>query len=224
MPSQTDKLKKYFEPIKLGQTELGNTLLVGLNYQFSQPKKQGLAAMLAKLPLPIYLLRQKTLAVDVDLSCFVLDKKQTIIETIWYGNLRNASQSIRHQGDALIGAKSFADALLPQEQILLKMDKTPDAAHQLIFVLSSYHNQPLKTAEKGMAYFGDKEKPKCHSVDFGQVDDDCQSLVLWQMTRCDSDWQLSSPMYNLGIKKLTGKSIDTLTSAVNDYVQSQQRW
>ena len=89
---------------------------------------------------------------DIDLSCFVYDKAFNILETIWYGNLRNANESIRHHGDALVGAKSFDDSLIQQEQIQIKLDKLLKEAHHLVFVLSSYHNQPLKKAKKKACY------------------------------------------------------------------------
>ena len=130
MAHSTHVLKEYFDPINLGEAQLGNTLTVGVNYHFTSLEKQGLAALAAKLPM----ISDAPVAMDVDLSCFVLDKKMSAIDVIWYGNLRNANESIRHQGDALIGAKSFEDSLIPQEQILIKLDKLPERAHHLVFV------------------------------------------------------------------------------------------
>ena len=222
MAHSTHVLKEYFDPINLGETQLGNTLTVGVNYHFTSLEKQGLAALAAKLPM----ISDAPVAMDVDLSCFVLDKKMSAIDVIWYGNLRNANESIRHQGDALIGAKSFEDSLIPQEQILIKLDKLPERAHHLVFVLTSYHNQPLAKADKGVIYFGDKEFPKLHSISFEQIEPDCQSLIVWQLSRTHNDWQLTAPMIDLKLTKLSGKSLKKLTETVISQTKAAQaqRW
>ena len=79
MAHSTHVLKEYFDPINLGETQLGNTLTVGVNYHFTSLEKQGLAALAAKLPM----ISDAPVAMDVDLSCFVLDKKMSAIDVIW---------------------------------------------------------------------------------------------------------------------------------------------
>lgn len=222
MVTTTHVLKEYFDPVNLSETQLGSSLTVGVSYHFTSLEKQGLAALAAKLPL----ISDAPVAMDVDLSCFVLDKKLSALDVVWYGNLRNSNESIRHQGDALIGAKSFEDSLIQQEQILVKLDNLPERAHHLVFVLTSYHDQPLANADKGMIYFGDKEYPKMHSISFEQIEPDCQSLIVWQLSRTHNDWQLTAPMTDLNLKKISGKSLDKLTESVITQTQAAyaQRW
>ncbi|OOR85400.1 TerD family protein [Moraxella canis] len=222
MSRKTHVLKEYFDPVKLSEHQLDGTLIAGVSYHFTSLEKQGLAALLAKLPLA----DDAPVAMDLDLSCFVYDKGFNVIDVIWYGNLRNADESIRHQGDALVGAKSFEDSLIQQEQIQIKLDQLPDTAHHLIFVLSSYHNQPLRKAQKGMIYFGDKELPKAYHISFDQIEPDCQSLAIWQLSRYRGDWELSSPMADIKLTKLSNKSLDKITDAVTTRIQAVQskRW
>lgn len=222
MSTNTHILKEYFDPIKIREHQLGHTVTVGVSCHFTSLEKQGLSALLAKLPL----VDEAPVAMDIDLSCFVYDKAFNILETIWYGNLRNANESIRHHGDALVGAKSFDDSLIQQEQIQIKLDKLLKEAHHLVFVLSSYHNQPLQKAKKGMLYFGDKETPKAFSISFDQIEPDCQSLAAWQLSCYRGDWELSAPMVDIKLTKLSDKSLDTLTNAVTTHIQSAQskRW
>ncbi|WP_204264926.1 hypothetical protein, partial [Haemophilus influenzae] len=89
-----------------------------------------------------------------------------------------------------------------------------------------YHNQPLQKAKKGMLYFGDKETPKAFSISFDQIEPDCQSLAAWQLSCYREDWELSAPMVDIKLTKLSDKSLDTLTNAVTTHIQSAQskRW
>ena len=159
MSTNTHILKEYFDPIKIREHQLGHTVTVGVSYHFTSLEKQGLSALLAKLPLA----DEAPVAMDIDLSCFVYDKA---------------------------------------------------------------FNQPLQKAKKGMLYFGDKETPKAFSISFDQIEPDCQSLAAWQLSCYRGDWELSAPMVDIKLTKLSDKSLDTLTNAVTTHIQSAQskRW
>ena len=77
-----------------------------------------------------------------------------------------------------------------------------------------------------MIYFGDKEFPKLHSISFEQIEPDCQSLIVWQLSRTHNDWQLTAPMIDLKLTKLSGKSLKKLTETVISQTQAAQaqRW
>lgn len=222
MLNNTHVLKQHYEPISLSDGTLGDTLWIGLSYHFTSLEKTGLAAMLAKLPL----VSDAPIAMDIDLSCIVLDKSMQVVEKIWYGNLRNANESIRHQGDALVGAKSFEESLIAQEQMQLRLNELPNTAKHLLVVLNSYHNQPLRAADKGMIHLGDKDNPKVHSISFSQIEPDCKTLIAWQLSYEDNGWQLHTPMQALKLGKLASQSIDGISKAASDFLQNSNnnRW
>lgn len=220
--ASTHVLTDYHEPVMLKDSGLRDCLLVSISYHFTSLKKRGLAAWLSKLPL----VSDAATPVDIDLSCVLLDKKFSVLEQIWYGKLRNANESIRHHGDALIGATNLEESLIQQEQIELRLGQLPDDVCHAVILLSNYHNQPLAATKKGVAFFGDKTNPKARQISFEQIEPDCHALIAWQLSRHDDDWQLTTPMRAIKLPKLTSQSADDIGISISQAVQENQpkRW
>ena len=49
--------------------------------------------------------KKRTQAIDIDLSCLLCNRYGEVIETVWFKNVRDKAQSVRHQGDELLGKK-----------------------------------------------------------------------------------------------------------------------
>ena len=49
--------------------------------------------------------KKRTQAMDLDLSCLLCNRYGEVIETVWFKNVRDKAQSVRHQGDELLGKK-----------------------------------------------------------------------------------------------------------------------
>lgn len=56
---------------------------------------------------------------DIDLHAFLYDDAGQLIEMVWYKNLRDISQNIRHHGDEQLGKKSPSAPILHYKQTLL---------------------------------------------------------------------------------------------------------
>lgn len=225
-PNQHTDLQAFFEPSSLTSLGLiGSSICACLRYHDTALPKRGAAAWLGKLPilksLPAF--DKKPVPMDVDLACLAFDASFGVLEKIWYGNLRSGDEVIRHDGDALVGARNFEENLINQEEIRVRIDALNPQIHQLVFVLSSHHDQPLHLAKKGAVFLMDNEQHIAHSVDLATLNG-VQSLILWTLTRTGNDWQLSAPMHTLPATR-HDKHIDNIALAVQDYLRKQtQAW
>ena len=84
----------------------------------------------------------KIISVDLDLSVGMFNKKNQLINTIYFGNLN--TQGIRHSGDDLIGDSNGNDGL-DNEIININLLSLPSNVEQLVFMLNSYKKQDFST-------------------------------------------------------------------------------
>ena len=84
----------------------------------------------------------KTVSVDLDLSVGMFNKKNQLINTIYFGNL--TAQGIRHSGDDLVG-DIYGDDGLDNEVVNINLLAIPSNIEQLVFVLNSYKKQDFAT-------------------------------------------------------------------------------
>jgi len=78
-------------------------------------------------------------SLDVDVSCFLLDKKgKTRVDEdfIFYNNLTDMDESIVHNGDNLTGAGDGDD-----ETISIDLNKIPFDINKVMFILSIYRGE-----------------------------------------------------------------------------------
>lgn len=169
---------------------IGNHLLVKLSYADTQLTKTGKTAFLGKLPifkkLPPFKAKQHSM--DIDLSCVVLDNMGQTLNTIWYGNLRNANHSIRHTGDTLRGAVDFEESLSPQEAIWVRLHELPDEVCHLVFFINSEHD--LSLAQKGTVLLTDDEKHHAQKIDLHHLNTDTKAIIAWHIQRQGDDFMV----------------------------------
>ncbi|UNU73586.1 TerD family protein [Moraxella nasovis] len=209
-------LISHFEPRTLTQLQLfGAYLVAGVKYEHTELPKRGKDAWLAKLPK----VDNSPIAMDIDIVCILYNHTRKPLDIIWYGKLRNNSETVRHGGDALIGSKSFEETLINQEEIRVRALDLDDNIHHAAFVITSYHNQPLRFAKKGIATLTDNENNIAHSFHLDAIEGDCQSFLAWHIQRTDNDWLVHAPM-----KNLSTKDIDSLGDAVSTLLEQHTRW
>jgi len=110
--------------------------------------------------------KKRTQAMDLDLSCLLCNRYGEVIETVWFKNVRDKAQSVRHQGDELLGKKPFSaiddrkedadnnqstkvnDANLNQESMVLFLSKLPPQVFHVVMIVSSYHGYALSKAKQ----------------------------------------------------------------------------
>lgn len=217
-PANNLDLQTYFEPSTLNQLGLiGSSLVANVRYHNTQIDKRGIQGIIGNLKI----IGKPQWSLDLDLSCLLFDKHLNHLDTIYYGNLRNDNESIRHQGDSLFGARHFEETLTSQEEIHLSLDNIQSQVHHIAFVIDNPQNLPLHLTNKGVASFMDNEQNIAHKFDFSSLDKNCQSLLAWHLVRQDNDWLVCVPMQPLKNERTPhdfGEQVQTCLT------QQSQRW
>jgi tellurium resistance protein TerZ len=83
-------------------------------------------------------------AVDLDASCALFNDAKSLLDVVYFGNLRSKDSAIRHSGDDLTGDMGGDDGL-DNEVITVDFSRlSPDVAH-VAFVLNSFRGHDFGT-------------------------------------------------------------------------------
>ncbi|MDR2261611.1 MAG: TerD family protein [Azoarcus sp.] len=74
--------------------------------------------------------------IDLDASCLLFDDKNTLIDSVWFRQLRSRDGSIQHSGDNRTGAGEGDD-----EQIIVDLARVPANVKALVFTVNSFTGQ-----------------------------------------------------------------------------------
>jgi len=83
-------------------------------------------------------------AVDLDASCALFDSNDQVVDTIYYGKLTNANESIRHSGDDLTGDMDGDDGL-DNEILSIDLGQVPADVTKIVVMLNSFGGQDFQT-------------------------------------------------------------------------------
>lgn len=171
-------------------------LFFAMNYQFEPPKATGLKKRL----------KQNDGMIDVDIACVLYNADCTISELVWFKQLRDKTESIRHQGDSLNGkdrgSESLYDAPLDQEQIRLYLDQLPTHISHIAMVAHSYYGQPLAGVGAGEVHLSDDEGNRAFRIDLKQLPADCHAIWVANLRREVGDWHLTLQNLPLSAKDI----------------------
>lgn len=153
-------------------------------------------------------LKKQRQEMDLELSCLLCDRYGQVVERVWFKNVRDQAESIRHQGDELFGAKLinvenqqnslypenavFSDTYdqqMNQERIVMYLARIPQHIVHVVLILSSYTGHALSLAEQGHCQLMDDEGNVIFDVYVANLPNDCSSLWLATLTRFDNSWQ-----------------------------------
>jgi tellurium resistance protein TerZ len=93
---------------------------------------------------------QKGGHIDLDASCVMFGADKSLIDTVWFRQLKSKDGSVVHTGDNLTGEGEGDD-----EQIIVNLDKVPANVATLVFTVNSFTGQN----------FGKVENAFCRIVD-----------------------------------------------------------
>ncbi|MBO1529693.1 TerD family protein [Psychrobacter sp. F1192] len=162
-----------------------DTLLFGLNYAFTKTEPKGMLKRFKK----------NQSAIDIDLACVLYDDNCNISDMVWFKQLRDKTESIRHQGDSLNGKDRGEQALyegpLDQEQIRLYLSKIPAHINQIGLLVSSYHGEPLSKVKAGEVHLSDDEGNRAFMVNLKQLPHDCHCIWAASLQREVDDWHMT---------------------------------
>ncbi len=165
------------------------TLFFALNYEFTKIEQKGLFKNLKKR------FKKNKGAIDIDLACVLYDDNCTISDIVWFKQLRDKAESVKHQGDSLNGKDRGEQAMylapLDQEQIRLYLDKIPAHITHIALIANSYHGQPFSRVKKGEIHLSDDEGNRSFEVNLKQLPRDCVTLWVAHLRREVDDWHLT---------------------------------
>jgi tellurium resistance protein TerZ len=78
----------------------------------------------------------KTQSVDLDASCLLFDASGTLVDQVWFSQLRSKDGSVQHSGDNLTGAGDGDD-----ESVLVDLPALPAGVTDLVFTVNSFTGQ-----------------------------------------------------------------------------------
>ena len=164
--------------------------------------------------------KKRTQAMDIDLSCLLCNRYGEVIETVWFKNVRDKAQSVRHQGDELLGKKPFCaiddrkedadnnqstkvnDANLNQESMVLFLSKLPPQVFHVVMIVSSYHGYALSKAKEASCQLSDDEGNVISELAFTKLPTDTKALWFASLTRFADSWRYNTEHQPLDNNKM----------------------
>lgn len=164
--------------------------------------------------------KKRTQAMDLDLSCLLCNRYGEVIETVWFKNVRDKAQSVRHQGDELLGKKPFSaiddrqedpdnnqstkvnDVNLNQESMVLFLTKLPPQVFHVVMIVSSYHGYALSKAKEASCQLSDDEGNVISELAFTKLPADTKALWFASLTRSADSWRYNNEQQPLDNNKM----------------------
>ena len=164
--------------------------------------------------------KKRTQAIDIDLSCLLCNRYGEVIETVWFKNVRDKAQSVRHQGDELLGKKPLGaiddrkedpynnqstklnDANLNQESMVLFLSKLPPQVFHVVMIVSSYHGYALSKAKQASCQLSDDEGNVISELAFTKLPADTKALWFASLTRSADSWRYNNEQQPLDNNKM----------------------
>jgi len=164
--------------------------------------------------------KKRTQAIDIDLSCLLCNRYGEVIETVWFKNVRDKAQSVRHQGDELLGKKPLGamddrqedpdnnqgtkvnDANLNQESMVLFLSKLPPQVFHVVMIVSSYHGYALSKAKQASCQLSDDEGNVISELAFTKLQTDTKALWFASLTRSADSWRYNNDQQPLDNNKM----------------------
>jgi stress response protein SCP2 len=130
--------------------------------------------------------------IDCDASAILCGANGSAAEVVYYGNLRDKSGAVIHQGDNLTGAGEGDD-----EQIFVDLEKVPPAVEKIVFTVNIYDG-----TQRGQ-HFGMIRNAFIRLVDVSRNDEFCRydlsenydgmtGLFVGEIYRHKGEWKFSA--------------------------------
>lgn len=164
--------------------------------------------------------KKRMQAIDLDLSCLLCNRYGEVIETVWFKNVRDKAQSVRHQGDELLGKKPLGamddrkedadntqstkvnDVNLNQESMVLFLSKLPPQVFHVVMIVSSYHGYALSKAKQASCQLSDDEGNVISELAFTKLPADTKALWFASLTRSADSWRYNTEQQPLDNNKM----------------------
>jgi tellurium resistance protein TerZ len=140
--------------------------------------------------------------IDLDASCITFDGDKTVLESVWFGKLTNASGTIRHSGDNLTGEGDGDD-----ESIAIQLDRLDSKVEYLVLTVNSFRGQTFDKVANAFARVVDKRSGK-ELARFDISDSGSHTgLILASLSRNGGQWDFKAIGERTG-----GRTVHDLTA------------
>lgn len=150
----------------------------------------------------------KSRSIDLDASCLLFDGSATLVDQVWFRQLRSKDGSVTHTGDNLTGAGEGDD-----ESIIVDLPALPAQVSTLVFVVNSFTGQNFSQIENAYCRLVDlSNEAELARYDLsGSGPHTAQVMV--KVTRDGSGWSMTA----IG-QAASGRTFHDLLPAVNRYL------
>jgi len=125
--------------------------------------------------------------IDLDASCLTFDAGKTVLETVWFGELINASGTIRHSGDNLTGEGDGDD-----ESIAIQLDRLDSKVEYIVLTVNSFRGQTFDKVANAFGRVVDNQSGR-EMARFDISDSGPHTgLILASLTRNGGQWDFKA--------------------------------
>jgi tellurium resistance protein TerZ len=150
----------------------------------------------------------KSQSIDLDASCLLFDGSKSLVDEVWFRQLRSKDGAVVHTGDNLTGAGEGDD-----ESIIVDLSALPARVATLIFVVNSFTGQNFSQIENAYCRLVDAS----NEAELARYDlsgsGTHTAQIMAKVTRDGSGWSMTA----IG-QIATGRTFHDLLPAVRSHL------
>ncbi len=124
-------------------------------------------------------------SIDLDASCLIFNEGGTLLDTVWFRQLRSKDGSIQHSGDNRTGEGEGDD-----EQIHVDLSGVPANAKSLVFTVNNFTGQDFSKVENAYCRILDGSSDQ----EIARYDLSCQgshtAMIMVKVYRHNAEWKM----------------------------------
>lgn len=125
--------------------------------------------------------------IDLDASCLVFDGSKSLLDVVWFRQLKSNDGAIVHSGDNLTGEGEGDD-----ESITVDLTRLPAAAQTLVFTVNSFRGQTFNEVENAFCRLVDERANK-EIARFTLTDQGAHTgVVMAVVSRASGEWTMKA--------------------------------
>ncbi|MBK1721650.1 TerD family protein [Thiocystis violacea] len=124
-------------------------------------------------------------SIDLDASCLMFDDGGTLVDTVWFRQLRSRDGSIQHTGDNLTGEGEGDD-----EQIIVDLTAVPATIKSLVFTVNNFTGQDFSQVENAFCRIvNGANKSEIARYDLG-AQGSHNAMIMAKVYRHNGEWKM----------------------------------
>lgn len=96
-------------------------------------------------------------SVDLDASCIMMNEAGSVLDTVWFGQLKSKDGSVQHSGDDVKGGGGENE---PNEEININLSRVPSGVVNIFFTVNSFSGETFKGIPRAFCTLRDSSTNK----------------------------------------------------------------